>query len=188
MMLKLFRSTGYSSILVPGETRVAMHPAWLVLGLSLWVGLACNVGLWRLVTTGRGTDLQAALMTGLFAAAATGVFLSLMGWRRTLKLAATGWLLLAALIACSLWLRSLPFDASLLQKGPRELMPAWSSLTRWQAPALLVALALPPMLWVWNIPLRRLSGPAQLAANVTGMALGGVVLLASGYVLARGLP
>ena len=47
MSLKLFRSTGYSSILAPGESRVATHPGWVILAISLWIGFACNVALWR---------------------------------------------------------------------------------------------------------------------------------------------
>ncbi|RYF37721.1 MAG: DUF1705 domain-containing protein [Comamonadaceae bacterium] len=186
-MLKLFRSTGYSSILAPGETRVATHPGWLVLGLSLWVGFVCNVGLWRVVAAGQPEHLRAALTTGVFAAAATGTLLSMLGWRRTFKLAATIWLVLAALAACGIWLQDLPFDSRLLAKGLRALLPTWTSLMRWQAPALLAVLALVPLLWLWRTPLRRLSGPTQLAVNVIGMAIGCAVLLASGTLLTSGL-
>lgn len=186
-MLKLFRSTGYSSILVPGETRVATHPGWLVLGLSLWVGFVCNVGLWRVAATGQSEQLRAALTAGVFVAAATGTLLSLLGWRRTFKPAATACLVLAALAACGIWLQALPFDTRLLANGLRALMPAWASMARWQVPALLAVLAFIPVWWLWSTPLRRLSGPSQLAANITGMAIGAVVLLGSGTLLARGL-
>ncbi|MEP6826088.1 MAG: phosphoethanolamine transferase domain-containing protein, partial [Ramlibacter sp.] len=164
-MLKLFRSTGYSSILVPGETRVGMHPGWLVLGLSLWVGFVCNVGLWRVLAAGQPEQLRAALTAGVFVAAAAGTLLSLLGWRRTLKPAATVCLLLAALTACGIWLQALPFDTRLLANGMRALLPALPSLMRWQVPALLGLLALIPAWWLWSTPLRRLSGPSQLAVN-----------------------
>lgn len=186
-MLKLFRSTGYSSILVPGETRVATHPGWLVLGLSLWVGFACNVGLWRVVVAGQPEQLRVALTAGVLVAAATGILLSLLGWRRTFKPAATVCLVLAALAACGIWVQALPFDTRLMANGLRALLPTWPSLMRWQVPALLVVLALIPVWWLWTTPLRRLSGPSQLAVNVTGMAIGAAVLLASGTLLARGL-
>ena len=52
MSLKLFRSTGYASILSPGETRVATHPGWLMAAVSAWVGFACNVALWRAFVAG----------------------------------------------------------------------------------------------------------------------------------------
>ena len=187
MSLKLFRSTGYSSILAPGETRVAMHPAWLVLATSVWVGFACNVALWRelLGLTGSG-DLAHALLAGVFISGACGTLLSLMGWRRTLKGAATLVLLLAALTACGMWVQSLPMDAALFDRGLRALVvPSWASLLRWQVPALLVVLALLPMIWIWQTRLRRLPGPEQLLANAAGTGLGLAVLGATGWMLAR---
>ena len=63
MALKLFRSTGYSSILAPGETRIATHPGWLILAISLWIGFACNVAVWREVRTlGAGPGLARTLL------------------------------------------------------------------------------------------------------------------------------
>jgi glucan phosphoethanolaminetransferase (alkaline phosphatase superfamily) len=190
MSLKLFRSTGYSSILAPGETRVAMHPGWVVLAVSLWIGLACNVALWRALS--RGADaapgLAWALTAGACAASAVGVILSLMGWRRTLKPVATVLLLLAALGACGVWIQSLPVDAGFLNQRPSGLLPAWSSFLRWQVPALLVGLGLVPMLWLWSTHPRRLSGPEQLVANVSGMVVGGIVLVGSAWLLLRAFP
>lgn len=190
MSLKLFRSTGYSSILAPGETRVAMHPAWVVLAVSLWIGLACNVALWRaLARSSESTPgLAWALTAGACAASAVGVILSLMGWRRTLKPVATVLLLLAALGACGVWIQSLPLDAGFLNQRPSGLLPAWSSFLRWQVPALLVGLGLVPMLWLWSTHPRRLSGPEQLVANVSGMVAGGVVLVGSAWLLLRAFP
>ena len=85
MRLKLFRATGYSTLLMPGEVRTSPHPGWLVLAVSLWVGLACNVALWRQVA---GSPLAAGWpATLLLAAFVTGAgicVLSLLAWRRTL--------------------------------------------------------------------------------------------------------
>lgn len=189
MSLKLFRSTGYSSILAAGETRVAMHPGWLVLAISVWIGFVCNVALWRAILGGleAGRSLGWALTAGIFAGASSAAVLSLLGWRRTLKPAATLLLLTAALVACGIWFQSLPLDASLLSKGPTALVPAWPSLMRWQAAALLAVLALVPMLWLWQTQLRRLPGPVQLGVNIAGIAAGCVVLAASGYLLLSGL-
>jgi lipid A ethanolaminephosphotransferase len=185
MSLKLFRSTGYSSILGPGETRVATHPGWLVLAVSLWIGFACNVALWRVL---RGLDgapgLSRSLLAGAFIAAACGTVLSLLGWRRTLKRTATVLLLLAALAAACIWVQALPLDASLFQQGLRALvLPAWPSLLRWQFPALLVGLGLVPLLWLGQLQLRRLPGPRQLEANITGMALGLLTMVVTGWLL-----
>lgn len=185
MSLKLFRSTGYSSILAPGETRLAKHPAWLVLATSAWVGFACNVALWRSLHSG-DPSLAWALTLGLFSAAAAGFVLSLFGWRRTLKPAATLSLLLAGVVAAGLWSRSAPLDATLWGKGPGALLPSWTSLLGWQVPTLLVVLVLVPMLWLWQTRVRRLSGPSQLGANALGMGCAAAVMAASGWVLLRG--
>jgi lipid A ethanolaminephosphotransferase len=183
MSLKLFRSTGYSSILTPGETRVLRHPAWVVAAVSAWVGLVCNPALWHTLLGGGGAAW--ALTAGLATGAAAGVVLSLMGWRRTLKPTATLLLLTAALLACGIFLQDLPVDATLLDRKLRTLMPGWPSLLRWQTPALLAMLVLPPLLWMWNAPLRRLSGPEQLRHNLLGAGLGLALLAAAALMLMR---
>lgn len=174
MALKLFRHTGYSTILMPGETRQALHPGWLVLAASLWVGVACNVAVWRLDTP-RAMLASAALLAG-----GSGMVLSVFGWRRTLKLAITVLLLAASLFACGLWIQDLPVE-SLWQQRPRGLLPPWPSFLRWQVLALLAVLALVPIVWVWNLQVRRLRGPQQLRANVGG-AVAGAIVLGAGWL------
>src|SRR4051812_16754186 len=98
MALKLFRTTGYSTLLMPGEARMAPHPARLVLWASLWLGLACNVGLWRFLLH-RTTDWRSALASVLVVGGTSGVVLSLLCWRRTLKLALTVAFIGGALLA-----------------------------------------------------------------------------------------
>lgn len=185
MALKLFRSTGYSSILAPGETRLATHPGWLILAIGLWIGFACNVAVWREVRAlGAGPGLARTLLAAAFIAAAVATLLSLLGWRRTLKKAATALLLLSALTASCIWVQGLPVDSNLLDRGLRSLLvPTWPSLLRWQVPVLIVVLGLVPMLWVWQLQVRRLPGPQQLASNLTGMLLGLAVMTGTGYLL-----
>jgi lipid A ethanolaminephosphotransferase len=115
MSLKLFRSTGYSSTLSAGETRVAMHPGWMILATSVWVGFACNVALWgqsRAPVQG-SASLAHAVAFGAFNAAACAVVLSVLGWRKTLKPAAVLILFLAALGVCAAWGQAAPSDSSL---------------------------------------------------------------------------
>ena len=66
-------------------------------------------------------------------------------------------------------------------------MPTWTSLFGWQVPTLLALLGGAPVIWLWSQQLRRLTGPGQLGANITGMLLSAVVL-ACGLVLHGGLP
>ena len=189
MSLKLFRATGHQSILGAGETRTATHPAWLVFATALWIGFACNVALWRelLPASEAGRGLAWSLAAGSFAASASGVVLSLLGWRRTFKPAATLLLLLAALVAAGAWFQSLPLTTGLLNNNASALVPAWRALLRWEVPVLLVVLALLPIALLWNTKVRRLPGPEQMSVNAGGLAVGGVVLAISGFLLLRGL-
>ncbi|MDB5946267.1 MAG: putative rane protein [Ramlibacter sp.] len=188
MSLKLFRSTGYSSILAPGESRLATHPAWLVLAVSLWIGFACNVALWRAIgAASPDRGLGQALLAGGFIAAACATVLSLLGWRRTLKRTATVLLLLAALVAASIWVQGRPLGGDLFEPGLRALLlPSWASLLRWQFPALLTGVGLIPMLWVWQLQVRRLPGPRQMASNATGMLVGVLCMAGTGWFLLGG--
>jgi glucan phosphoethanolaminetransferase (alkaline phosphatase superfamily) len=189
MSLKLFRSTGYSSIFAPGQSRVAMHPGWINLATSAWVGFACNVALWRELAHASMDNMgwPRVLALAVFVCGACALLLSLLGWRRTLKPAATLLLFFAALAACSIWSQALPADASLLDKRLSSLLlPPWASLLRWQVSAILAGLALAPSVWVWNTKVRRLSARQQLSATVMGILIGVVLLAASGFALLEG--
>jgi lipid A ethanolaminephosphotransferase len=188
MALKLFRSTGYSSILMAGETRLAMHPGWMILAVSAWSGFVCNVALWRqLAGTGKPAGMGAALALALSVGGAGAIVISLFGWRKTIKLAATLVLLMAALAACSIWSDGLPVDATLLGHGlAGRMLPSWASLLRWQVWALLTGLALVPMMWTWYTPLRRLSAQKQLNVNIVGALIGGAVMVTGGWLLLHG--
>jgi len=181
MALRLFRTTGYSTLLMPGESRLATHPAKFVLWASLWLALACNVAVWRLLG-GDLDSLRPAVTSVTVVGGASGLLLSLLGWRRTLKPAITVVLVAAALVACGLWTQQLPVEA-LWRQGPRSLLPSWADFMRWQVLALVLVLAVVPIVTLWNVAMRRLSGPAQFRASVLGAILSGVVL-AAGIVAA----
>ena len=180
MALKLFRTTGHNTLLMPGEARLPPHPGWMILTASLWLGIACNVALWRTLASG-GSGWRIALAVSGLLGGASAMVLSLLGWRRTLKPAITILLFIGALVACGLWIQALPID-SLWNLRPRALMPPWASLVGWQLPVLVAVLALLPTVWAWNVTLRRLAGPVQLRANLLGMLLGAAVMLTS-YLL-----
>lgn len=173
MSLKLFRSTGYHSILSPGETRVAMHPGWAIVASSVWIGFACNPWFWRSLSGGAG--LLAVALQGVAITGGAATVTSLFGWRRTLKPVATLLLGAAALVAAGVWTQDAALGATLESQRAAMALPSWASLFGWQVPTLLGLLGLLPMVWLWNTHLRRLSGSAQLGANLTGMALGATV-------------
>lgn len=188
MGLKLFHETGYSSILLPGETRVGLHPAWLVVAVSLWAGFAANVALWRALA-GTADGLGQAVATGFMVAGAAAATLSLLGWRKTLKPAATLVLMVAGLVAASIWSQALPVDSTLLAQKPSSLVvPPWASLLRWQVLAALAGLGFLPAIWVWRAHLRRLPAAEHLGANVIGLLAGIAVAGASAWLLRDALP
>jgi glucan phosphoethanolaminetransferase (alkaline phosphatase superfamily) len=170
MSLKLFRSTGFHSILTPGEARLALHPGWAVAAVAGWVGVVVNPWFWQGLAGGDG--ILTGLASAIGIAGAIGFFLSIFGWRRTFKPAATVALLVSALLSGGVWTQSIP-PSSLVDDSTRlsALLPAWASLFRWQVPTLLVLLGGLPVLWLWNTQLRRLSGPAQLRSNLGGVFL-----------------
>lgn len=186
MSLKLFRSTGYSSLLTPGENRATIHPGWIVVVCSTWAGFVCNVALWRDLggSSVEGVGIVQALALGLFVTAAWAIALSLLAWQRTLKPASTFVLVASALTACAIWVQAIPVDGSLKDRPFASLvLPPWASLLRWQVAALLVLLAAVPVVWVWNSHVRRLPGPRQLTVNLGAAALSAVMLGASAFLL-----
>jgi glucan phosphoethanolaminetransferase (alkaline phosphatase superfamily) len=189
MALKLFRSTGYSSILSPGETRMSTHPAWMIAAISAWAGFACNVALWRALSAPaiESPALLRATLIGLLVSGVCGLILSLLGWRKTLKPAATLILLLASLSASAIWMQGIPVDANLLNNRLSTLIPNWTILLRWRVLSTLLVIGLVPIVWVWHTAIRRLPGPRQLATNLKGAALSAGLMIASALLLGRGL-
>lgn len=181
MALRLFRTTGYSTLLMPGEARLATHPARLVLWASVWLGIACNVAVWRFLAG--SVDLRIAAASVALIAGGSGIVFSLLGWRRTLKPAITLSLIAASLIAAGLWSQQLPID-TLWQGPPRSLLPAWTSFMRWQVLAMVLVLGVVPIVWLWNHGVRKLPGHAQMQSNLSGAMLAAVVF-AAGLFLSR---
>lgn len=180
MALRLFRTTGYSTLLMPGEARIAPHPARLVLWASLWLALACNVAVWRFL--GGTVDGRPALAAVLLIGGGAGVVFSLFGWRRTLKPVITIALIAGALVAAGIWSQQLSVD-TIWQGPPRTLLPAWTSFMRWQVLAIVLVLAVVPIVWLWNQSVRRLPGPKQLQANMGGALLAAAFFAAGVFLL-----
>lgn len=179
--LRLFRTTGYSTLLMPGEATVAPHPARLVLFASLWLALACNVAVWRAI--GGTVAWREALVSAALLGGASGVVFSLLTWRRTLKPVITLALIASAVVATGLWTQQLPI-ATVWEGPPRTMLPTWTSFLRWQVLALVLALAVVPVVWLWNQPVRRLPGHQQLRANLLGSVLAAIVFV-GGLALLR---
>ncbi|MET0311802.1 MAG: phosphoethanolamine transferase domain-containing protein [Burkholderiaceae bacterium] len=182
MSLKLFRSTGYASILDAGEVTVATHPFWAWLGASLWLGFACNVALWRAIgSPATGPSLAFAIGLGIAVAAAAGLVLSLLGSRKTFKPAAILLLLAGSLIAYAIWDRGWMLDANAIARGLPSGPGTFPNIMRWQFAALVAVLGILPAVWLRGTTLRRLDKPQQFQLRLA-------CFIASAIVLAACLP
>ena len=90
-------STFSGSVAAPSQR--ALHPAWVVVVISVWLATVCNLPLWRALATlpGQGSlrSWGFAVAFAVIIAAGNAALLSLLAWRLTLKPAATVLLLMA---------------------------------------------------------------------------------------------
>lgn len=182
MSLKLFRSTGYSSMFEAGETRVSTHPGWALLLAMVWPALTCNVAMWRvmphLAVPAQWPQVAFALGWSVVIAATTGLVMATLAWRNTLKLVATLVLLGWAFAAGYVWTTGLPLDATLPARGWRALGATgvgWLDYRLWLAVAVL---GLVPVVWLARTTVKGLPLMSQLRINIVllGASLVALVL------------
>ena len=122
-----------------------LHPAWVVLWISVWMAAVCNVPLWREVlhlpgNTGvRGWAFLAAFM--VLVTAGNAALLSLLAWRWTLKPAAGLLVLMAAFGAYFMLAYGIAIDASMLTNVLQTDVKEAGDLLNWQLPLTVGALA-----------------------------------------------
>lgn len=187
MTLKLFHITEFaeSAWVSPEKQREAIHPVMVVLLASLWLTLACNFPLWRELAhlpleTGQRwwLGLRLALLM-LFALTA---LLSLTCWRRTLKLALSLLLLLAALDMPLMLSQANFLD---LSAGLGNMGTQLRAGASWQLAGLFAALGLLPALWLWRLPVRRIPLLATLLQNTLLLVLSCVLLAGTWWLSAH---
>lgn len=178
MALKLFRSTGYASLFEPGESRVSFHPGWVILLTSLWIGLACNAPLWLAIAGRAGmSHLMDSAALAILAGGLAALLLGLLAWGNTLKAMVFLLLVAAAWAAAQAWSRGLMPDPSLADRGLTHLWQGpWLP---WQLMVALPVLALLPLLWLRQVPVKRMSVVRQLRVNLVALVLGGAACLAA---------
>jgi glucan phosphoethanolaminetransferase (alkaline phosphatase superfamily) len=183
MPLTLFRSTGFGpSELSPGEMRTYRHPGWIVAGLALWIGFACNPALWQSAACACTSGLPRALAWGLGMAAFAGLVLSTLGSRTTLKPAAALMLLGAAAVAAGLWMQGRAMDPSML-RAPGTLLPAAALWLDWRFDLVTAVLAVLPLAWLLRQRPRRLTPAGQWAFSLCGILLSAVLMTVAAALL-----
>ena len=153
----------------PNQTANALHPAWVVVLVSVWLATACNVPLWREVAAlpGQGSlrGWGFALAFALIVAGGNAALLSLLAWRFTLKPVVTLLLLVAAFGAYFMMAYGIVIDASMLTNALQTDLRESSDLLSWRMPVTVLALAAPPLLWLYPRPVRRLGALRHLGHN-----------------------
>ena len=162
-----------------------LHPAWVVLWISVWMAAVCNVPLWREVlhlpgNTGvRGWAFLAAFM--VLVTAGNAALLSLLAWRWTLKPAAGLLVLMAAFGAYFMLAYGIAIDASMLTNVLQTDVKEAGDLLNWQLPLTVGALAEPPVAWLVRQPVRAVA-PLRHTLHNAGLFVA-AVLVAVGAVL-----
>ena len=159
------------------QDRQPLHPAWVVVLISTWLATACNVPLWHEVAQlpGQGSlrGWGFALAFAVIVAAGNVALLSLLAWRRTLKPAAAVLVLMAAFGTYFMMAYGIAIDASMLVNVMQTDVHEAGDLLSWRMLLTVLALAAPPLLWLYRRPVRRLGVLRHAAHN--GLLLAGAV-------------
>jgi lipid A ethanolaminephosphotransferase len=178
MGLKLFRTTGHSSLL---DTRSAVawqrrtmrtggNPVALVVMASAWMATVGNWPLWLALaragqlSSASGYALALALVVAIFAS--VGILGALFSWRRSVKPALYVLLIVAALSG-HLMAQGMAMDATLIS-SLRAKPGAFFSLS---LPLSLIVVFAVPALWLSRQPLQQLDGLQQGARNLAFILL-----------------
>ena len=162
------------------------HPAWVVIAISVWLATACNVPLWREVSAlpGQGTlrGWGFALAFGVIVAAGNAALLTLLAWRWTLKPAAATLVLMAAFGAYFMLAYGIAIDASMLVNVLQTDVKEAGDLFNLRLILTVVALAVPPLLWLYR---KRVHHPRPLRhlAHNTALLVGSVVVVVLSLLL-----
>ncbi len=190
MGLKLFRSTGYNSIL---DTQTAAlwqktskgplgrNPVALVAGVSLWLATVGNWALWRELSrlgqlqSAGGYAFAVAFGCIIFGALCTlGAFLA---WRRSIKPALVFVCLAAALGMHFMLSYGVVIDTTMivnvLQTDPRETR----DLLSWKMLFTVLVVAGLPSLWLYKQNVQRLTLPKQAWRNVVFSLVACVIMI-----------
>lgn len=162
------------------------HPGWVVLWISTWMGVVCNVPLWRELMSlnadggAKAWAFMAAFLVVIIAGNAA--LLALLAWRWTLKPAATLLVLMAAFGAYFMLAYGIAIDASMLTNVLQTNVKEAGDLLNWRLPLTVGALAVPPLVWLARQKVRPLPALKQGMHN-GGMVLGALALAVCSVLL-----
>jgi lipid A ethanolaminephosphotransferase len=182
MTLRLFHITEFaeSRLSSPASQREAYHPFGLVLLFSLWLAVVCNLALWlalsRLPDLGTGAVLRIGMVLALMMTCAFVMLLSLLSWRRTLRLSLTLLLLLAALNAHFLLNQDTFINADLIRRIVHNPGAQLRALLGWKFFLIVLLLGVVPTVMIWRMRVRRTPPMLNLMQNLALCAAAGMIL------------
>jgi glucan phosphoethanolaminetransferase (alkaline phosphatase superfamily) len=184
--VKLFRVTEFAESVFqsPLAHRTAIHPAWVMLLLALWMAVAGHVPLWRalwgsVILGQAGLPWLAGVVGQVFL---LGVALmALMHWHGLFKWGAALVLAWSALGGCALALRAAKGESVAMPPAALfEFLLDPANLQRlldWRCLLALTVTGLLPMLLLWRMRVRRLPlGHGLLLNAIILVATGGLLL------------
>lgn len=181
--LPFFFARPLASLVAVSSTRKALHPAWLLLLVSVWMATACNVPLWREVASLPGNAGLRAWGFGLtfmvMVTAGNVALLSLLAWGRVLKPVLAIVLLMAAFGAYFMLSYGIVIDASMLTNVLQTDVSEAGDLLNWRMLVLVLVLAGPPLWWLQRHPVRHLGALRHIGHNLLLLVAAVVVLVAS---------
>lgn len=165
---------------------LAWHPAWLMVLVSAWLATVCNAALWREVTAlPSGGGLHGwgfVLAFAVIVAAGNVAVLSLLAWGRATKWVLGSFVIMAAFGSYFMLNYGIVIDASMLTNVLQTDVREAGDLLNWRLPATVVALAAPPLWWLWRYPVRSLGVVRHLAHNA-GLLTAAVLILVAALLL-----
>lgn len=167
-------------------TAQALHPAWPMVWISVWLATVCNAALWRELTAlptraglaGWGFVVAFAVIV----AAGNVAVLSLLAWGRAAKWVLSSFVLMAAFGSYFMLNYGIVIDASMLTNVLQTDVREAGDLLNWRLPTTVLLLAAPPLWWLWRSPVRSLGLVRHLAHNA-GLLLAAVLVLVVALLL-----
>ena len=162
-----------------------IHPSWLIVLASVWLATLGNWALWQeLVRLPEMNDLRALWFGGSFAlliTALTGMLMSILCWRWTLKPVISIFLISAAVGGYFMLSYGVVIDSTMMVNVMQTDLRESRDLTSWKMLLTVLGFAVLPMVWLWRVQVKRVSLLRQIAHNallfVAGIALSVLAVL-----------
>ncbi len=180
LLASLFADDALPSVDQKNNRLRAYNPAWLVVGVSLWMAVVANLPLWRELFQLRliNSPSGAAFAMGLASiiAATLTVLCSLLAWRWTLKPLLTLLLIAAAFGAHFMLSYGVVIDTTMMTNALQTDAREATGLLNLRLMAIVFVLGIVPSLVIWRLPLAYGPWARRLLQNLFLLMGAGVLL------------